>query len=269
MTRPKRNHPPELPQRWGWFVRGFQRYSIRYVRKHFHAVRLSATSAPVPEGTEPLLVVLNHPSWWDPLLCFVIAKWMDPTREHFAVMDETALKKYRIFEKLGFFGIDPTSVRGAARFLRTSEVILAESPRTLWVTAQGQFADVRQRPLNLRPGIGHVALRSPHAVIAPLAYEYCFWNERTPEALIRFGPTIRIADHPNRSAEEWTAVIEEAMTSNLDTLNQETMTRDPNRFTTLLGGNVGVGGIYDLWRRTRAIVTRTKFDPAHRLGDPK
>jgi hypothetical protein len=49
----------ELPRRWPWLVRWFQRYAPRYVRKHFHAVRLSQSGSPFPPaGDEPQLGVL-------------------------------------------------------------------------------------------------------------------------------------------------------------------------------------------------------------------
>ena len=58
---------------------------------------------------------------------------------------------------LGFFGVDPSTLRGAAEFLRTGEAILSAPQRALWVTAQGEFTDVRTRPLQLKTGVGHLA----------------------------------------------------------------------------------------------------------------
>ena len=75
-----------LPTRWNWFVNGFRRYVRRYVRKHFHAVRVSNTSHPLPAGDSPLLFVLNHPSWWDPMIGTVLAD-LFPTYTHYAAID--------------------------------------------------------------------------------------------------------------------------------------------------------------------------------------
>ena len=66
----------ELPHRHLWLVRLFQWYARRYVRKHFHAVRLSKFGQMVPTSNEPLLIVLNHPAWWDPMICTVLAYFM-------------------------------------------------------------------------------------------------------------------------------------------------------------------------------------------------
>lgn len=253
---------PRLPIRWPWLVRGFQRYAVHYVRKHFHAVRLSKTSAPVPTDDTPILVVLNHPSWWDPMLCTVLSLRF-PRHEHYPAIDDEALLQYRVFAKLGFFGVDTKSLRGAAAFLRTATHILSAPNRIVWVTAQGRFADVRERPLKLRSGVGHLAARLPRALILPIAIEYPFWSERTPEALVRIGYPIDVAEAPNRRAREWTQRIEEALTETLDGLNAEALTRSPDKFEPLIAGKVGVGGMYDFVRRIGSWVRGRRFDPTH------
>jgi len=53
---------PAAPRVSNWLYRGFTRYCRRYVSKHFHAVRISRTSAPVPADGRPLIFVLNHPA---------------------------------------------------------------------------------------------------------------------------------------------------------------------------------------------------------------
>jgi 1-acyl-sn-glycerol-3-phosphate acyltransferase len=256
------NLDTRLPTRWPWLVRGFQRYAVRYVRKHFHAVRLSRSSATLPTDGAPLLVVLNHPSWWDPMICTVLSRHL-PGYECYPAIDAVAVKQYRVFTKLGFFGVDTQSLRGAAEFLRTTSAILATPNRSVWVTAQGQFTDVRVRPLGLRSGVGHLAARLSRGLVLPIALEYAFWTERTPEALIRIGTPIDVTEAPGRSGRDWTRRIEEALTQTLDGLNADTMSRDPERFTTLLGGAVGVGGAYDVWRRLRAWAGGRKFHPSH------
>jgi 1-acyl-sn-glycerol-3-phosphate acyltransferase len=250
-----------LPTRWPWLVRRFQQYAGYYVRKHFHAVRLSRSGATFPKSNEPLLIVLNHPSWWDPLICTVLSRSLD--REHYAAIDATALQKYRFFAKLGFVGIDLNSLRGARVFLRSGQAILSQPNRVFWVTAQGRFTDVRQRPLQLQAGVGHLAARLPCGYVIPLAVEYTFWNERTPEALVRIGEPLNIADHAGWSAQEWLNQIEVALTANLDRLNAEAMRRDPAAFVPILSGKVGVGGIYDLWRRLKTWLRGQRFDPSH------
>lgn len=258
----KRPTPVDLPRPWGWFLRGFRKYCVRYIRKNFHALRISNSSHAFPPPDEPVLLVLNHPSWWDPLVGLVLStRFAD--REQYAAIDAVAVRQYSFFKRLGFIGVDQSSVRGAAEFLRIGRAVMSQPGRVFWVTAQGRFTDVRQRPLDLRSGVGHLAARLDRGVIVPLALEYLFWNERTPEALARFGEPIAIADHPGLDGKEWTQLIEDALTRTLDVLNEEAMTRDPAKFTAMISGRTGIGGMYDRWRRLRAWLRGERFDPSH------
>ena len=253
---------PPLPPRWPWLVRLFRWHACRYVRRHFHALRLSKSGHVFPATDEPLLVVLNHPSWWDPLIGIVLSR-VYAEREQFAAIDAVAVRQYRFFQKIGFVGVDTKSLRGAAEFLRSGCAILTQPRHVFWVTAQGRFTDVRERPLALQSGVGHLASRLTAGVVLPVGLEYTFWTERTPEALVRVGEPLKIADHPGLNGRAWTALIEAALTRNLDALNAEAARRDPAAFAELLAGKSGVGGVYDTWRRVKSWARGRKFDPSH------
>jgi 1-acyl-sn-glycerol-3-phosphate acyltransferase len=245
-----------------WLIRGFSRYVRRYLRRHFHAVRLARGGRPEAPPEGPLVIVLNHPSWWDPLVGAVLAG-LFPGREHYAPIEAAALARYRFFEWLGFFGVHPGTRQGAREFLRTGAAILARPDAALWVTAQGEFTDPRQRPVRLRPGVGHLLRRLHGGVVLPLALEYPFWQERTPEALARFGAPIPVGRGRERSVEEWMHLIEAGLTAAQDALAADAQRRDPQAFEVLLGGKAGVGGVYDLWRRLRAWLRGERFQAAH------
>jgi phytoene desaturase len=256
--------PECLPvlRRSPWLVRGFTRYIRRYLRRHFHAVRLARAGRPKAPAEGPLVIVLNHPSWWDPLIGAVLAG-LFPGREHYAPIEAAALARYRFFDRLGFFAVHPGTPQGARELLRTGAAILARPNAALWVTAQGEFADPRQRPVRLRPGVGHLLRRLEGGLVLPLALEYPFWQERFPEALARFGAPVPIGRGRDRSVEEWMHLIEAGLTAAQDALAAGALRRDPEVFEVLLGGNAGVGGVYDIWRRLRAWLRGERFQAAH------
>lgn len=239
---------------FGWYLRW-------YFYRRFHAVRLSRTGLPPEIAGRPVIIYGNHPSWWDPALYILLCALLFPNRRGYGPMDAKALGNYGLFERMGVFGIALDSPRGAARFLSTSLGILSDATSILWITAEGEFTDPRRRPIQLRPGLAHLARRVPGAVILPLAVEYTFWNESKPEALVRFGDPIQGGG--NRSVPEWTAHLEAELTRTMDVLGTESTQRDPRLFRPLLRGVVGVGGIYDLWRRSRALASGRRFDPRH------
>lgn len=256
---------PRLFRMFGWYAR-------RYAARHFHAVRVSR-SGPVPEFPDrPVIVVANHPSWWDPLVALILAGAMPEHREHYAPIEAVGLSQYPFLARVGFFGFETGTTAGAARFLRTSLAILDRPASVLWITAQGEFVDPRERPTRLRPGIGHLAHRLKDAILLTVAVEYPFWNDRCPEVLIWFGPPIHVEDGSRRSAREWTVEIGRALEQGLDALAAEAMRRDASAFTTLIQGTAGVGGVYDSWRRFRAWLGGRRFRAEHAIhpaaGDP-
>jgi hypothetical protein len=186
-----------------------------------------------------------------------------PDRAHFAPMDAAALGRYRFLDRLGLFGVAAGALRGAREFLRTGEAILSRPRTALWVTAQGRFADPRDRPPGLRPGVAHLVRRLPRVVVLPLALEYPFWDERFPEALARFGPPLVVEQGRTRGAEAWRGTIEAALARTQDALAEEARRRDASAFETLVHGRAGIGALYDGWRRLRALLRREAFRPGH------
>ena len=252
----------ELPRRSAWRVKLFTRYFRRWMGKNFHALRVSKTGRPPDVSGKPMIVVVNHPAWWDPLMILVLAE-LFAGHEHYAPMDATALKRYRLFEPLGCFGVDVGTTAGALTFLRTSTAILGGASNALWITAQGKFCDPRVRPVELRAGVGHLIRRLNDVVVVPLAIEYPFWQERYPEALAHFGRPIEVGRGRDLTVEAWMGRIEAGLTQALDDLSAAAQTQDAGRFDALVGGNVGVGGVYDLWRRVKGLIGGPSFVPGH------
>jgi 1-acyl-sn-glycerol-3-phosphate acyltransferase len=216
----------------------------------------------------PLVVYSNHPGWWDPVVYALLARRLLPGFAGYGPIDAAMLRKYGFFERIGIFGIEPDTPRGASAFLRAAAEILAQPNRMLMLTAQGRFADPRERPLRLRPGVARLPETAPEARFLPLAIEYAFWTERGAEALVAFGPALRAADLLVLPRPARLARLEAALAATMDRLAADAIARDPSRFVPVLEGRAGIGGAYDLWRRARAALKGQRFDPAHREREP-
>lgn len=246
--------------------RAFSLYLRWYFARNFRAVRITRAGMPADPAGRPLIICSNHPGWWDPAMFILLMSTLLPHRIGFGPMDAAALNRYGVLRKMGVFGIDPDTRKGAAAFLDSGLRILSDPRSVLFVTAEGTFTDPRSRPVRLRAGIAHLARRVPQAVILPLALEYPFWNERRPEALAHFGPPIQIPAGEataGRSVAAWTAALEDSLTQAIDSLAAASITRNPALFQELLRGTAGVGGVYDLWRHGAALLRGERFDPSH------
>ena len=203
-------------------------FMSRIIRHHaarrFHAVRLARDTAPVVPGAAPLVVYSNHPSWWDPMIFVLLQIHAFPGRIGFGPMEAAALGRYGVLRRIGVFPIEPSTRRGAAAFLDVSRTILARPGAILWVTAQGSFADVRARPLALRPGVAHLMRGVSGVVAVPLALEYTFWEESTPEALVRFGPLVAADDAGTVTG--WEALLTDRLAATMAALAEDAISRD-------------------------------------------
>jgi 1-acyl-sn-glycerol-3-phosphate acyltransferase len=247
-------HSPRLFWAFGWYLRWF-------FWRNFHAVRMAGGDFASVPADRPLIIYSNHPSWWDPALFMLLANTILADRISFGPMEAEALQRYKLFRRFGVYGIDTATRQGAARFMAVTSRIVSQPGTAVWVTCEGHFTDPRVRPLRLRPGLAHLARRLPNATILPLALEYPFWNERKPEALLRFGAAVEAGD--GMSVSEWNTLLEQRLTETMDALGRDTMTRDPARFRLLLRGRAGVGGIYDVWRRLIALAGLRRPQLAH------
>ena len=242
-------NPGAHPQISRPLLRLFGRYSARYIERHFHSVRLLQPSPPPNESTGPLVVYLNHAAWWDPLVCLFLARELFGGRPAYGPMEATALKRYGFFKRLGFFPVESGTPRGAAQFLRTSEAILERRENALFVTPQGQFADVRA-PLLIASGLEHLAARAPQAFFVPLAVEYTFWEERKPEVHLAFGEATQ-------------GGLTERLAATQAQLAAAAQRRLPNEWRIVTKTKSGVSWPYDLWRWGCARLRGERFERDH------
>lgn len=239
-------------------------YFERYFMRHMNAMRIATWGMPaIPSPRGPLVVYSNHPAWWDAAVYILAADRLVPTYESYAPIDAEMLAKYGIFGRIGAFGVDLRSPRGAAAFISSSSEILSRPERALWIAAQGRFADVRERPLAIKPGIAHVPEIAPEATFIPLAIEYGFWRERGAEACMAFGEPLGGRDLLALPRAARRSRLEDALTATLDRLSRDVQTQDPSRFTAVIEGRAGIGGAYDAWRRLAAALSGRSFDPSH------
>ncbi len=188
-----------------------------------------------------------------------------PGRRMHGPMEAKALEKYGFMRRIGVFGIDLDSLQGRATFLRTSRAILSGPDTALWITAQGRFSDRARaaRRAGARP-------RPPRALRTRLAHPAAGGGVPLPRRATPGGPGLaRRAHHRRREAARvatWSDLLAERLAATQDTLAAAVAARDTTPFRTLVGGSLGVGGIYDTWRRLKAWSRGRRFEPAHGKG---
>lgn len=238
----------------------------RFFRKHMRAARVANWGRPGDYGARPLVVFANHPGWWDGVAFMLLSQALFPGRRMYIPMDKAALDRYPFMRRLGVFGVETGTPRGAVAFLRLAREVLTAPDRMLWMNAPGRFSDVRERPVPIAPGMTRLPEFAPDAVFIPLALDYPFWTERKAEMLCAFGAPIEGAALAGLDRDARARVLSDALAATMDRLAGDAIARDATRFETLLRGAEGMGGFFQLWRRAVAAVRGERYDPRH---DPR
>ena len=235
------------------FMDFFGWYTGRLFRKRFAAVRFERESLACLSGLDghdgPVIMLGNHPSWWDPLVAVLLSATQTPARPMMAVMDADELERFGFFRRLGVMGVDPDDPSSLEPMVSYLEGEFARERRsTLWITPQGHFTDVRA-PLRLRPGAARLAARLPGVRVGALAMEFCFWDEQLPQLCIRY---VEVATPERETTTGWLRSMSEAMRSNQEALAALVIARRADPFTVIGGkGVAGHNPVYDLWLRLR------------------
>ena len=207
---------------------------------------------------KPLIVFLNHASWWDPLPMLLLQMKFLPGRFVCAPSDAAALTQASHLRMIGFFPVDTGTFGGTKRFLRDCGHILAIPEAVLCITPEGEFRDPRARPLELRRGLAALLARTGSVTVLPLAIEYTIWDKRRPEMLASWGEPIQIEDGRSKSVDEWQTVLTDSLTATLDELADHSIKREKWRFRPLIYGPMGR-------RNTMQLISDIKSIFRHRL----
>jgi 1-acyl-sn-glycerol-3-phosphate acyltransferase len=247
-------------QRWhSFFHYAFSGFTTRKLR----AVRVARWGEPRFDPARSHVVFANHPSWWDGVAFMLLQTEFARGREVYTPMDAQALEKYSFMKRLGVFGVQQDSARGAIAFLRIAEGVLASPQRMLWMNAPGRFCDVRERPVPIAPGLVRMPEIAPGACFVPLALDYPFWSESKPEMLAAFGEPIEGAALAALDRDARADALRHALTATMDRLAADALARDASRFRTIAAGREGMGGIYGRWKHLKAIISGKPYDARH------
>lgn len=170
------------------FSAWFTTQAEKRMRRTFAAVRVRGLEHLRAALTgAPVILVSNHTSWWDPLVCLLVANRLVES-DAYAMMDAANLRRLPFFARVGAFGVERSEAGLAAESLAYATDLLDRPGRLVWIFAQGDERPINQRPLGFKRGAAVVADRVPAAVVVPLAIRYVFAEREQPYLYLAFGP---------------------------------------------------------------------------------
>lgn len=228
-----------------WFERFFVRYNEWYLlRRQFHSFTLSGVIDGVPAG-QPAVYIMNHSSWWDGQLIYHAFKHTSAA-EHYVMMEQRQLERYRFFRKIGAFSIDKHSPAGIRQSMRYAGGLL-EAGHRIWIFPQGELKHQEIRPLAFRPGISLLLRQAPvHTPVIPVTLYYGLFQHARLQANLYVGQPL-YRDWHVMNAKQCVSELEQCLTNQLDEHRQQ-----------MIDGAGYMPHEYDLIRRHQS--TDEKYD---------
>lgn len=148
---------------------------------------------PVLDDALPLVLLLNHVSWWDGFLARALQRRLRPAGSFHTVMLERELRKHPYFRLMGCAGVepgDPASWRKARQDLsvrrrKDRDFCLAFFP-------QGAIWPADRRPLGFKPGILRLLRDLAPVQVVPAGIRIEPLNTHVPNAFASLGSALRV-----------------------------------------------------------------------------
>ncbi|MGG4147407.1 lysophospholipid acyltransferase family protein [Paenibacillus algorifonticola] len=160
----------------------------------------------------PLLIMMNHSSWWDGLLVYHMIR-SESQRHHYMMMDERQMKRYAFFRRIGAFSVNKENVRETAASLHYAADLM-RSGGAVWLFPQGDIFHLESRPLQFQTGIGYLLERCRDAVVLPVSLYYTMGLHQKASASFSIGRMIE-ADWSALGRKEATLLLERRLEQQL------------------------------------------------------
>lgn len=208
-----------------WFATIFDAYNRNLLRRRFAALNLDGGQNLVP-GTDPTIIVANHSSWWDGLVCYHLLRRSGT--DLFVFMADENLRKYPLFRRLGAFSIDRSNSRDALRSLDYAARLATEKrDRSFLIFPQGKIEPANQKRLHFETGVIRLIDRLAPCRVVNLALRYTFRNDFKPEIFAAASSPLDFSAAPAKTA---IGGLEEGLTAALDAIDHDLASENLERF---------------------------------------
>ena len=206
-----------IPARKGrWFNAWFAGHARSRIQSVFSEVRVRGLAGARALAQEaPLLLLVNHTSWWDPLVILHLSQHVLEV-DGYAMMDAKNLRRLPFFARVGAFGVDLDNPADGAASIKYAVKLLDRPGRAVWIFPQGRERPSGERPLGFRPGSAEIARVARRARAVPVALRYELGAEERPRLYVSFGEAVPALRDPA----EGRRAQEQAVEAELDRIHQ-------------------------------------------------
>ena len=190
------------------FISVFEIYCKWLFWRRFESVSIESDYHPV-KG-QKTIYYLNHNSWWDGLIPFLLNQRLFRQNAR-GMMEDVQLHRYKFFRRIGVFSINLSSPRSSMQSLRYAIQSMERTNAALYIYPQGKIVPFSTGSLNFRKGIGWLAKKLPQADLVPVGIYIHTKVSDKPTLEISVGDAVTISRH--KPAEEINQTLEEELSN--------------------------------------------------------
>ncbi len=208
------NTIPFIPaQESASFIFIFRQYVKWLFKRRFQRVWIHQEYKPI--DNDKTVYFLNHSSWWDGLIPFLLNEFLFHQNAR-AMMEDKQMVAYSFFRKIGAFSVDRENRRKAVTSLRYASESMKRVNSSLFIFPQGKIIPEYSNSITFENGIGWLHQHCPDCLFVPVAITMHTMRTEKPELFINIGKKVDLPDDYN--AQERTKELEQILSNELTEL---------------------------------------------------
>lgn len=188
-----------------------RRFKHIWIRQEYH-----------PTGQSKTVYFLNHNSWWDGLIPFLLNEYRFYQQAR-ALMEAKQLEKYTFFRKIGAFSINRDDPRKAVTSMRYAVQSFQRPNASLFIYPEGTITPPGTDP-DFEGGLAWLHDKLPKVEFVPVGIYMHTIRHDKPELHLYVGEPVEIA--ADESNETKTALMESALSTLLQQMKKTAGFRD-------------------------------------------
>jgi len=197
------------------FMKAFRIYTRWLFKRRFSAVWLKQEYEPC--SVCKTVYYLNHHSWWDGLIPFLLNEYRFHQQAR-ALMEDKQMKKYKFFRKIGAFSINRDDPRKAITSMRYAVQSFQRDRASLFIYPEGKITPVGSS-MDFEGGLAWLSDKLPDVHFVPVGIYMHTIRSDKPELHLHVGSPNRFNE--SMSNDERTRLFEETLDHILDELRNK------------------------------------------------
>lgn len=174
----------------------FYRYTGFLLKLRFRAVHVVQEYYPKPNSRT--VYFLNHNYWWDGLLpLYLNEKYFNQKAR--ALMEDTQMRQYRFFSRIGAFSIDLNNPKSSILSLRYALESMKRDNASLYIYPEGKIVTVSEKTSELKQGLAWVYQNTEDIDFVPIGLFIDHSKQSKPDFNIYIGNSVNYDKQLHRS----------------------------------------------------------------------